>query len=151
MRKVSGLAVLLAAAAMSHSIATGGALGLSEARAASHEPGNPNPAAQTSSARGVTVKVMPRNLAGNAGAWEFAIVLDSHSQDLSDDLVKTLLLLDGIGGRRSPAAWDGASPGGHHREGVLRFEPISPRPKSIELQIARAGEDAPRTFRWQLE
>jgi hypothetical protein len=99
----------------------------------------------------VTAKVTPRNLASNAGSWEFAIVLDTHSQELSDDLVKSSLLLDGAGGRHSPTAWDGAPPGGHHREGVLRFKPISPRPQSIELQIRRAGEDAPRSFRWQLK
>jgi hypothetical protein len=150
-RSVSGFAVLLAAAAVSYSIVTGGAIGLSAALAASSEAANPNLPARTSSARGVTTKVTPRNLASNAGSWEFAIVLDTHSQELSDDLVKSSLLLDGAGGRHSPTAWDGAPPGGHHREGVLRFKPISPRPQSIELQIRRAGEDAPRSFRWQLK
>ena len=148
---VSGFAVLLAAAAVSYSIVTGGSIGLGAALAASSEAVNPNLPARTSSARGVTTKVTPRNLAGNAGSWEFAIVLDTHSEDLSDDLVKSSLLLDGAGGRHSPTAWDGAPPGGHHREGVLRFRPISPRPQSIELQIGRAGEDAPRSFRWQLK
>ena len=152
MRKsVSGFAVLLAAAAVSYSIVTGGAIGLSAALAASSEAVSPNLPAQTSSARGVTIKVTPKNLASNAGGWEFAIVLDTHSQDLNDDLVKSSLLLDGAGGLHSPTAWDGAPPGGHHREGVLRFKPISPRPQSIELQITRAGEDAPRSFRWQLK
>ena len=150
-RSVSGFAVLFAAAAVSYSIVTGGAIGLSAALAASYEAANPNLPARTSSARGVTTKVTPGNLASNAGSWEFAIVLDTHSQDLSDDLVKSSLLLDGAGGRHSPTAWDGAPPGGHHREGVLRFKPISPRPQSIELQITRAGEDALRSFRWQLK
>ena len=152
MRKsVSGFAVLLAAAAVSYSIVTGGAIGLSAALAASSEAANPNLPAQTSSARGVTVKVTPQNVAGDAKMWDFAVVLDTHSADLNDDLVKSSLLLDGAGGRYAPAAWDGAPPGGHHREGVLRFKPISPRPQSIELQITRAGEDAPRSFRWQLK
>lgn len=152
MRKsVPGFAVLLAAAAVSYSIVTGGAIGLSAALAASSAAANPNLPAQTSSAREVTIKVTPRNLAGNTGSWEFAIVFDTHSQDLSDDLVKSSLLLDGAGGQHSPTAWDGARPGGHHREGVLRFKPISPRPRSIELRITRAGEDAPRSFRWQLK
>ena len=96
-------------------------------------------------------QVTPKNLASNAGRWEFVVVLDTHSQDLSDDLVKSLLLLDGAGGEHSPTAWDGAPPGGHHREGVRRFKPISPPPQSIELQITRAGADAPRSFRWQLK
>ena len=152
MRKsVPGFAVLLAAAAVSYSIVTGGAIGMSAALAASSEAANPNFPAQTSSARGVTINVTPKNLASNADSWEFAIVFDTHSQDLSDDLVKSSQLLDGAGGQHSPTAWDGAPPGGHHREGVLGFKPISPRPQSIELQITRAGEDAPRSFRWQLK
>ena len=152
MRKsVPDFAVLLAAVAVSYSIATGGAIGWSAALAGSPEAANPNLSAQTSSARGVTINVTPKNLASNAGSWEFAVVLDTHSQDLSDDLVKSSLLLDGAGGQHSPTAWDGAPPGGHHREGVLGFKPISPRPQSIELQITRAGEDAPRSFRWQLK
>ncbi len=122
-----------------------GGFGWNEAAAASHL------AARTSSAAGVTVKVTPQNVAGDAKTWDFAIVLDTHSADLNDDLVKSSLLLDGAGGRFAPVAWDGAAPDGHHREGVLRFKPVSPRPQSIELQITRAGEDAPRSFRWQLK
>ena len=152
MRKsVPGFAVLLAAFAVSYSMVTGGVIGSSAALAASPEAAAPNLQARTSSVRGVTIKVTPNNVASNAGSWEFAIVLDTHSQDLSDDLVKSSLLVDGAGGRHSPTAWVGAPPGGHHREGVLRFKPISPRPQSIELQITRAGEDAPRSFRWQLK
>lgn len=106
---------------------------------------------QKSTDRGVTVDVTPQNLSTGASTWDFKIVLDTHSADLNDDLVKSSFLLDGAGGRYAPVAWDGAPPGGHHREGVLRFERISPRPQSIELQITRAGEDAPRSFRWQLK
>lgn len=141
-----GFAVLLTAGAMFWSLGTGGAIGLRAALAASSEAANPSLPMQSSSARGVTIKVTPKTLASNAGSWEFAIVLDTHSQDLSDDLVKSSLLLDVSGGQYSPVAWDGAPPGGHHREGVLRFKPVSPQPQSIELQIRRAGEDAPRSF-----
>lgn len=61
------------------------------------------------------------------------------------------VLRDAVGGQRSPTAWDGDPLGGHHREGVLRFKPISPQPQAIELQFTRAGESAPRSFRWQLK
>lgn len=108
-------------------------------------------ATQKSSARGVTVAVTPQNLSGNARTWDFKVVLDTHSQDLSDDLVKTAVLLDGTGGKYAPVAWDGAAPGGHHREGVLRFKPLAAQPQAIELQIMRPGEPAPRLFRWQLK
>ena len=147
MRKAlfSVLALTAVAVAPAAWLTDNGGFGWSEAVAASHL------AAQTSSARGVTVKVTPQNVAGDAKMWDFAIVLDTHSADLNDDLVKSSLLLDRAGGAFAPVAWDGAPPGGHHREGVLRFKPISPGPQSIELRITRAGEDVPRSFRWQLK
>jgi hypothetical protein len=106
---------------------------------------------QKSTDRGVTVAVTPQDLSSNAKTWDFKIVLDTHSGDLSDDLLKTAVLLDGTGTQHVPVAWDGAAPGGHHREGVLKFKPVSPTPATIELRIKRAGEANPRSFRWQLK
>ena len=106
---------------------------------------------QRSSAGGVTVAATPQNVAADAKTWDFKIVLDTHSGDLSDDLLKTAMLLDGTGTQHVPVAWDGAAPGGHHREGVLKFKPVSPTPATIELRIKRAGEANPRSFRWQLK
>jgi hypothetical protein len=103
---------------------------------------------QTSSQSGVTVKVAPQNLA--SGQWEFSVVFDTHSQDLSDDLLKTAtLVLDG-GSAIAPLAWQGDAPGGHHRKGVLRFKVPAGSPASAELRLQRPGETAPRVFRWQL-
>ena len=107
-------------------------------------------ATQKSSERGVTVAATPQDLSSTAKTWDFKIVLDTHSGDLSDDLLKTAVLLDGTGTQHVPVAWDGAAPGGHHREGVLRFKAVSPQPQAIELRIARPGESGPRSFRWQL-
>ena len=106
------------------------------------------PATQKSSASNVTVTVTPDVRATDT--WSFKVVLDTHSQDLSDDLMKTAVLIDPAGKRYSPTAWEGAGPGGHHREGVLRFAAISPAPEFVQLQITREKETAPRTFRWQL-
>jgi hypothetical protein len=106
---------------------------------------------QRTSAGGVTVAVTPVDIAAEAKAWEFKVVLDTHSADLSDDRVKSAALVDAAGRRYSPVAWDGAGPGGHHRAGVLRFQPILPRPQSIELQLARSVESVPRVFRWSLD
>lgn len=105
--------------------------------------------AQKSSDRGVTVEITPQSLSADAKSWDFKVVLDTHSQDLSDDLLKTTVLLAG-NGRLAPVAWEGAPPSGHHREGTLRFTPVTPVPQSIELQMRRPGEAAPRTFRWNL-
>ncbi len=152
MRKsITVRAVIVATAAVFYLIVSGGAIELGVALAASSEAASPNLMAQTNSAGGVTIKVTPTNLASNASSWEFAVVFDTHSAELSDDLVKSSLLLDGAAGRFAPVGWEGAPPGGHHREGVLRFKPVFPQPQSIELQITRAGEDTPRSFRWQLK
>lgn len=104
-----------------------------------------------SSVSGVTVAITPQNLAEGAVAWEFRVALDTHSGDLGDDLTKSAELVDNSGRRHAPTGWNGASPGGHHREGVLRFKPVSPRPSAIEIRITRKGEAVPRVFRWQLE
>lgn len=108
------------------------------------------PATQSSVDRGVTVKVTPKAIGSSDGRWEFSVVLDTHSADLSDDLAQSASLTTDDGRTLKPASWTGAAPGGHHREGVLAFDPPAPRPASIELRINRPGESAPRTFRWQL-
>jgi hypothetical protein len=105
---------------------------------------------QKNSQGGVTVDVTPLDLSAGAKTWDFKVVLDTHSQDLNDDLTKSALLLDSGGNSYLPVGWEGAAPGGHHREGVLRFKPVTPRPGSIELRVQRAGESTPRSFRWSL-
>ena len=107
--------------------------------------------ARVSTANGVTVTARPDSLARDARTWNFEIVLDTHSRELGDDLVKSAVLVDGAGREYKPTAWDGAAPGGHHRQGVLRFGPVSPPPQVIELQIRRPGEARPRVFRWELK
>lgn len=108
-------------------------------------------ATQKSTDRGVTIDVTPRNLPAGTGTWDFKVVLDTHAGDLNDDLVKTVTLLDGKGGRYVPVQWEGDGPGGHHREGMVKFKPISPTPATVEMQIKRVGEANPRSFRWQLK
>ena len=108
------------------------------------------PATQSSVDRGVTVKVTPKVIDASDGRWDFSVVLDTHSADLSDDLTQSATLTTDDGRTLKPVSWTGAAPGGHHREGVLAFEVPAPRPTAIELRIVRPGESAPRTFRWQL-
>lgn len=108
-------------------------------------------AAQKNTAGGVTVAVTPAKLVAGAKTWDFSIVLDTHTQDLSDDLARSAVLVDDRGNEFKALAWDGAAPGGHHRSGVLKFNAIEPRPQALELRISRPGEAKPRTFRWRLE
>lgn len=107
--------------------------------------------ARTSNAAGVTVKVTPKDVAPGAATWAFAVVLDTHSRDLSGDLAKDSVLVDARGTRYAPVSWEGAPPGGHHREGVLRFKALGPAPGAFELHIRRPGESAARVFRWTLK
>ncbi len=102
---------------------------------------------RTSAQNGVTVKATPRVV--SASAWEFQIVFDTHSQPLTDDLGKTAKLVGDGGKTYAPTAWQGDAPGGHHREGMLRFDDVVPVPAYLELHIQREGEKTPRIFRWQ--
>jgi hypothetical protein len=108
-------------------------------------------APQSNQGFGVTVRVTPADVAADAKAWVFEVVLDTHSQDLSDDFTRSAALIDANGKPRAPVAWDGAAPGGHHRKGVLRFDALKPIPPVLELRLQRPGEAAPRVFRWVLK
>lgn len=107
-------------------------------------------ATQSTSDQGVTVRVTPKSVGSPDSRWEFVVMLDTHSADLSDDLTLSATLVTDEGRTFRPVSWQGAPPGGHHREGVLAFNVPAPRPGVIELRIARPGEAAPRIFRWQL-
>ncbi len=108
-------------------------------------------AQQTSRDRGVTVRVKPIDTSASAKLWAFEVVLETHSQELSDDLARAATLSGAGGAQQAPTSWEGDPPGGHHRKGVLRFVPIVPAPDAVELRIQRSGETAPRSFRWQLK
>lgn len=107
-------------------------------------------ATRTSSDKGVTVKVTPKSIGSTDSRFEFAVVLDTHSADLNDDLTQSATLTTNDGRSRKPVSWTGAAADGHHREGVLAFDVPAPRPTTLELRIERPGESAPRIFRWQL-
>ena len=107
-------------------------------------------APQISNERGIKVTVTRQNIVGEAKTWDFQVTLETHTQDLNDDLAKSSLLI-ADGKQYLPIGWEGAPPGGHHRKGVLRFRAIAPQPRSMELQIRLAGDTSPRSFRWLLK
>lgn len=102
---------------------------------------------QSTTMSGVTVKATPLVVAGER--WEFEIVLETHSGDLGDDLVKSAILTTDEETSR-PLEWRGDPPGGHHRKGVLTFRVVNPGAARVGLTIVRPGETEPRAFRWQL-
>ena len=97
----------------------------------------------------VTVTITPVGISPQSKEWKFNIVMDTHSVELDQDLIKTAILFDDSDKEHKPLNWDG-SVGGHHREGVLIFNQIIPTPNSIELRISGIG-DVIKSFSWQLE
>ncbi|MBI2329956.1 hypothetical protein HYU94_01035 [Candidatus Daviesbacteria bacterium] len=90
----------------------------------------------------VAIKVTPKDLSN------FEIVLDTHSEELTADLVANSELVTDQGKSYKPVSWEGTPPGGHHRSGVLKFNSISPKPKSLELRIKDIGGVLERSFKW---
>ena len=109
-------------------------------------------ASQSSESDAVTIAVKPVDVSAKTGTWSFQVSLNTHSQELSDDLLRTAFIVDRAGKKKiAPTAWEGDAPGGHHRKGVLSFKALAPMPAAIELRIQRLGEKAPRMFRWDLD
>lgn len=97
----------------------------------------------------VTVTVTPTLLSEESGEWKFDVVMDTHSVELDQDMAEVAMLVDEQGEEYKALNWEGST-GGHHREGILTFDKITPTPKSIELRIADIG-GVVRTFNWQLK
>ncbi|MCZ7653061.1 MAG: hypothetical protein M5R42_00335 [Rhodocyclaceae bacterium] len=68
--------------------------------------------AQKSAVGGVTIKIKPLDLSSEAKEWVFEVVLETHTQDLGDDLAKTAALIDSAGRQAAPTKWQGDGPGG---------------------------------------
>lgn len=103
----------------------------------------------TNSEGAVIVTVTPKNLSDKE--WGFLITLSTHSQELTTDLAKTTVLLDDKEKEYMPFAWQGDPPGGHHRSGILKFNPVSPQPRLMTIKIYQVGEIEERNFTWQLK
>lgn len=104
---------------------------------------------KTDDQAGVTVVVTPLELREGSQEWRFEITMSTHSVELDQDLIEASLLVDEGGNEFKPIRWDGPV-GGHHREGVLVFNPISPLPQLLELKITGIS-DTVRSFAWQLK
>ncbi len=100
----------------------------------------------------VAIAVAPKGIFESSESWDFEISLNTHSIELSEDMVKVATLFTQItqnGEEYRAIEWEGSPPGGHHREGSLKFRPISPMPASIALEIYINGER--KNFEWALK
>jgi len=104
---------------------------------------------QINSEGGVEVSVTPKSFSNKE--WLFGIALNTHSKELTADLVKSVILIDDKGNEYKPIDWQGDPPGGHHRSGILKFNSISSQPTSITIKILEVGGIKERDFVWQLK
>jgi len=105
---------------------------------------------QTNSLGNVEVEVVP-NVSADKKSWSFQITLTTHAGSLDEDLVEISSLVDEEGNKLDPIRWEGADPGGHHREGTLVFPQFSQKPKSVKLILKDIGEIPERSFIWNLD
>lgn len=94
----------------------------------------------------VTIKVTPKQVTDRRAV--FRISIDTHSTDLDIDVATAARLR--VGGVEWPGArYAGDGPGGHHREGVVRFRAASAPYGAMRLTINAFGDSV--TARWNLE
>lgn len=101
----------------------------------------------------VTIQVTPIEFGIGKGAqtWKFNVAVDTHSVELDQDFMQIITLSDDQGNVYKPTAWEGALPGGHHREGIVVFSPVYSSPQSVELKIKDVGGIPERSFRWDVK
>jgi len=97
----------------------------------------------------VTVMITPLDLSPQSKEWKFDIGMNTHSVELDQDPMQITILVDDKENIYKPISWNGAPPGGHHREGVLIWKAIEPMPKSVEIKISSIG-GVVRSFTWQI-
>ncbi len=106
--------------------------------------------AQSDNQNSVRVDVRPVQLLPGKPA-KFEIRMNTHSGDLSQDLVTASILKDNSGLEYRPIKWDGSPPGGHHRSGVLEFPELGYTAQSITLVIRELADVPERVFNWSIE
>lgn len=107
----------------------------------------PSPMTKTDEQASVTVVVTPIDISPASKEWKFDIGINTHTVPLDQDMTKVGTLVDENGKEYKPLRWEGALPGGHHREGVLVIAAITPMPKTITLKLTGIG-GVVRNFVW---
>lgn len=96
----------------------------------------------------VNVTITPLDISIDSREWEFDIIMDTHSVELDQDMIKSAVLVGDDDKEYKPLSWKGPI-GGHHREGTLTFTSITPYPQNLTLRIKDIG-GVERSFSWIL-
>lgn len=99
---------------------------------------------QTNKSGEVTVKVIPQFETEIA----FKISMTAPAGELSEDMMRSGVFEDEDGTVHLPTSWNGDPIGGHHREGVLHFGTLSPKPKKVDFILLNIGAIPERGFSW---
>lgn len=94
----------------------------------------------------VKIVVSPLTLKSGFPA-SFDITFETHSVDLAFDVVDVVTLTDSNGKTYTPS-WEGSPPGGHHRNGTLRFTPELIKATTVTLTINDIAGIPTRIFTW---
>jgi len=106
----------------------------------------PGMEARTVASGAVELQVVPEQL-DESGAV-FTVAMDTHEGELAADLAQTATLE--VGGQPwRIRGWTGDGPGGHHREGKLRFDASGPPRGEVTLNLA--GFPEPVEVTWTVE
>ena len=98
----------------------------------------------------VRVDVRPVQLLPGKPA-KFEIRMNTHSEELSQDMLAVVTLKDNKGREYQATNWKGSPPGGHHLSGVLEFPELDGNPESITLVIRLIADGPDRTFNWSVK
>lgn len=104
---------------------------------------------QTVEGGSVSVAVTPTSLKAGAPG-EFEIAMNTHSVDLSTDLLKVVVLRDDAGKEYAPTKWDGPVGGGHHRSGKIVFPALAANVKSVTLIVKDIAGVPERDYKWDV-
>jgi hypothetical protein len=95
----------------------------------------------------VVVTLMPP--ATPDGPVKARVVLDTHSVALDGVALQDAVVMQTPDGREvRPSAVEEASGGGHHRQAVLVFPPVT-QPGALRIVVRNVGGVAARTFAWE--
>lgn len=97
----------------------------------------------------VTVDVSPKQLVIGQPT-QFQVRMNTHSVELSQDMVAISELMDDQGKIYRPLKWQGSPPGGHHRKGLLEFPVLEGSPTSVKLIIKSVAKVPERIFEWEI-
>jgi hypothetical protein len=87
-----------------------------------------------------------RNDAGQVSIDVTPLTLGDDVWDF--DVAKVSALRCDQGQEHLPVAWDGSSPGGHHRSGVLKFPALDHPTSFVEIVIRDVASVPERVFEW---